>query len=526
MRLRISASTTLRYLLARGEYELRPFDRLTRWYPWSLAALLVPLACLVGFWKLGRDGASWRDETVSYAVGKRSLPELWHLVHNIDAVHGLYYFLAHISLAVWDGGVVTLRVVSVLGTLAAVLGTHAVGSRLADPVSGFLAAVAFLCVPQVQFYAQEARSYALVSAAVVWATWFFVRALQDSRRRWWAGYGVLLLFAGWLHEFALLVLLAHAVTLWRGGRLRSHGWRWLIVAAVAGAGVGPLAVISAGQASAQLDWLGRPGLREWLGFAVPAAVAVCLGRWLYRHRTGPRGAVTVAAVGVPLLIVPAGFLLTVSLIRPWYVDRYVLYGMSGLALLIGAALRRWQLALRAEVDPARVRRGLRAAVAAGLVVLSVLGPWYWQIRLAASRTDMVESYWGLTVTAGGGDEAVLFQPARRRVWLLARPAYFGPLDDIALQQSPQASGTLYGIEAPPDVIRHRMLQHQQITVLRDRPGQPQDNTPAENTKREVLRMHYQLCWVTPVLGGEVTTYIRRDTAADNPLCAPGRDIYS
>ncbi|GHA67906.1 hypothetical protein GCM10010345_84500 [Streptomyces canarius] len=78
-------------------------------------------------------------------------------------------------LAVWDDGVLTLRALSVLGTLTAV-GVHAIGSGLAGPATGFVAGAAFLCVPQVRCYAQEARSYAWVGAAVVWATGFFVRA--------------------------------------------------------------------------------------------------------------------------------------------------------------------------------------------------------------------------------------------------------------------------------------------------------------------------------------------------------------
>ncbi|MFC5218789.1 glycosyltransferase family 39 protein [Streptomyces coerulescens] len=499
-------------------------DRLNRRHRRLLLALLVLLVGLVGLWKLDRDASSWRDETVSYAVAKRSLGELWLLVQNIDAVHGLYYFLAHLVLAVWDDGVLSLRALSVLGTLTAVLGVHAIGSRLGDPATGFLSGLAFLCVPQVQFYAQEARSYALVSAAVVWATWFLVRALQDGRRRWWAGYAAMLLLGGWLHVFALLVVLAHAVTLARSGHLRRLGWPWLLGVAFAGGAVAPLAVVSAGQASAQLDWLGRPSPQDWLGFVVPAAVAAALGVWLRRRDAGPAGAVTLPAIGVPLLIVPAGFLLTVSLVHPWYVDRYVLYSMSGLALLAGQALRHWQLILRA--DPARRRRRLYATAAVAFALSSALGPWYWQLRSPVSRTDTVESYWGLTVTVPGDPEPVLFQPARRRVWVLARPAVFGPLDDIALMQTPAASGTLYGVEAPPDVIRQRMLQHREINVLRDRPGQPLDNTPAEIAKREVLRRHYQLCWVISANGGESALFIRRDAAATDPLCAPGRDIYS
>ncbi|WP_217142242.1 hypothetical protein [Streptomyces sp. AC627_RSS907] len=71
-----------------------------------------------------------------------------------------------------------------------------------------------------------------------------------------------------------------------------------------------------------------------------------------------------------------------------------------------------------------------------------------------------------------------------------------------------------------------MLRHREINVLRDRPGQPVDASPAEIAKREVLRRHYRLCWVIQVNGGEVATFVRLDAARKDPLCAPGRDVYS
>ncbi|CAM5600981.1 hypothetical protein SALBM311S_07482 [Streptomyces alboniger] len=65
-------------------------------------------------------------------------------------------------------------------------------------------------------YAQEGRSYALVTAAVTWATYFFVRATDapGPRVRWWTAYGLTLALACWLHEFAAPALVAHGLTLW------------------------------------------------------------------------------------------------------------------------------------------------------------------------------------------------------------------------------------------------------------------------------------------------------------------------
>ncbi|MYR63320.1 hypothetical protein GTY54_46380, partial [Streptomyces sp. SID625] len=109
----------------------------------------------------------------------------------------------------------------------------------------------------------------------------------------------------------------------------------------------PLAVLSARQADRQLGWLGRPSAALWLQYAAVAAVCALLARWLSRDGTGEpgrggeaRGRVTLVRLGLGLAVLPAGLLMTVSLVKPWYVDRYVIYGMTGAALLAGAALDR------------------------------------------------------------------------------------------------------------------------------------------------------------------------------------------
>jgi mannosyltransferase len=80
-------------------------------------AVALPPAVLMlalGLWGIRREGTLWGDEAVTYEIAHRTVPEIWRTLGTIDAVHGLYYLLMHAAFALWDGGLVALRLPSVL----------------------------------------------------------------------------------------------------------------------------------------------------------------------------------------------------------------------------------------------------------------------------------------------------------------------------------------------------------------------------------------------------------------------------
>ncbi|WP_246562056.1 glycosyltransferase family 39 protein [Streptomyces roseirectus] len=319
----------------------------------------------LGMWRIDRGGM-WRDEAVTYEVGQRSLPQIWHLLHEVDAVHGLYYLLMHGVLTV-HASEVTLRLPSVVGAAVAAGLVAAIGTRLARPRVGLWAGLLFACTPMVSHYAQEGRSYALVAAGAIGATYLLLRALDGGP--WWP-YGLTLAVTCLLHEFAVLVLLAHGVTLVLCGAARRAWTRWLASAAAVVLVLAPLAYISNGQ-SAQVSWLTRPDMERverlahmFIGM-YGAVYWTCL--LLAVVALPSRRRLSVATVAAPLLVVPPAALLLVSQERPMYDDRYVLYALAGAPLLAAAGadrvLRGLSLLARrvapragdaAEVPPARV----------------------------------------------------------------------------------------------------------------------------------------------------------------------------
>ncbi|MDI6519067.1 glycosyltransferase family 39 protein [Streptomyces coelicoflavus] len=449
----------------------------------------------------------WRDESVTYQVAHRSLSDIGSLLGNIDAVHGLYYLIMHGVFALWDGGLVALRAPSVIAAAVAAAGVGALGRHLRGTRAGVLAGSAYPAIPMVQHFAQEGRSYALVSATVVWACYVFVRCIDNGSTRLWVAYTSLVVVAGWLHEFAVLVLVAHAATLLVVDATRPTKQVWLICAAAVTVAVVPLAVVSVGQSDEQLGWLGGPTLAMWLQFFAVSAAGLAMSCYGARA-TAPRSAsstsrLALPSVALPLLVLPGGLLLTVSLLEPWYVDRYVLYSMAGFALLLGSATDR----LLGSVL-SRSTRGRITAFCLAAAGLASLLPWALLIRSPESRKDdavavaeAVEAY------AHRGD-AVLFMPARRREWLLSAPAVYREIDDLALDITPAESGTLQGVERTAATIRSRMLHEDRIISLSDPSGQPLDPFPEEVVKRQMLKEYFERCARKKVHGAQISVYAR------------------
>ncbi|MCT9084360.1 glycosyltransferase family 39 protein [Streptomyces fulvoviolaceus] len=455
--------------------------------------MLAPaaLSLALGLWGVRRGGSMWRDEAVTYDMARRSLPDLWATLGHADAVHGLYYLLLHGLFRVcgWADPLLVLRLPSVLATVVATGTLALLGRRLAGPRAGLLAGVVFALLPPVQRYAQEGRSYAVVCALVVWASYLLLRAVEQRTGRAWAGYGTVMLMACLLHEFAVLALAAHLVALPRS--VRRSGIR---VALAVCAGLAPLAVLSSRQ-SDQVAWIGGIGAGALVGFAGVTLLGVVCAAPLRGGRSA--GLIPLA---LPLLILPGLLLILLTPLKALYVDRYVLYGHAGTALLVGAALDRL----------VRAAGRIRAVtlLAAGATVLALL-PVTLHLRTPQSRTDDVAAIARAVSTSSA--DGIVYLPSRRRVWSLPEPDSVRGLRDLALNRGPADSATLYGTEVAAPVIRARMLAATRILAVGDPAGQPLDRTPQEEAKRQVLADHFEECGTRYLQGARITEYVHPGT---------------
>jgi len=455
-----------------------------------------------GWWGLARDSAMGNDEVVSRFAALLSLGQLARLLRRVDIVHGLYYLLLHGWMAVGTSPAV-MRIPSVIAMTAAaalmvIIVRRLTGSGWAGLFSGLIVATA----PSVSYYAQTARSYALVFACVLAETLALLRALEAERARAglarvtrrWAIYAALVTLGAYLNELALLVLAAHAITVVLARYGRRTLVHWAVAAALAGTLAAPVVAISILQRGSA-SWISPPDFNQvrylyhdYFGatFASALILAVCAvvavlppGRW-WRRRGGARastetaspwrssGGTSVPSVGVPLVLVPAGLLLVESVIaHPLYQERYVQYGEAGAALLAGAGayrIGRW-LAGALHRPELLVIPGVAVCLCAVLLQFRVQQG----IRTPASREFNFGGpafYVGAHARRGDG---VLFMDSFYRKAELGYPEQFRKTSDFALGVSP-VDAPYQGLDKPFPAIHRLMLRYRRIWVIGYRPS--------------------------------------------------------
>jgi mannosyltransferase len=511
-----------------------------RYAPPAAAAAAMTAAGLYG---LTRESAMGNDEVVSRWAALLSLRQLAHLLRHVDAVHGLYYLLLHGWMAVGTSPTV-MRIPSVIfmaaaAALIAVLGRRLTGSGWAGFFSGLIMAL----TPSITYYAQTARSYALVFACVLAATLALLHAMAAEQAgaprprlvRSWLAYGALITVGGYLNELSLLVLAAHAVTVLLARYGRRTAAHWAVAAAAGAVLVGPLAVLSSRQRGA-LGPIPPPGLHDlWVLYhnyfgataVASALLAACAVIALlpprgWRRRQGAdvaesaakpeaawwsSGGISLPSVAAPLLVVPAALLLLESAVGPHlYVDRYVLYGEAGAALLAGGGMYRlgqW-LAGRADRRTLVWVPGVAVCVCALLLQLAPLQ----RVRTPGSR---LFNFGGPAFYIEGhsrpGDGVMFFNAFFRKA-RLGYPSQYRKTSDFAMAVSPAVANPFRGIDKPFAAVRPLMLSHQRIWVVGVRPSV---KLPAGPVREEsmVLKQDFTQIAVKSYRNVWVTLWLRR-----------------
>jgi mannosyltransferase len=458
--------------------------------PW-LPLLPAAVTLLAGLYRISGPSFS-KDETATLAAVHRSFPQLIRLLGHVDVVHGAYYVLIWLVVRVLGGSSeLIVRLPSALAMAATAYVITLLGRRLASGWAGLAAGLTFAILPSVSSYAQDAREGALLAALAATASYCLLRAADAGpvarRRGWLAGYGVALALLGFGNLFALLLVVAHAVTLWRWERAdgdrgrvdrgqvargqvdRGLVWGWVIAVLAALVAVSPVAVVGYSQLH-QIHWIQPPDLKDVLtvqrligrtSLVLTAAIVVAAAVACRLARKRPLGGCwpgRLVALCLPWLILPPVILLTASLAHPVYTFRYIVFCIPAAALLIG---------------PAMVALG-RYAGPAALIALLVIGlPSQAFQRSAIGHGINIRRVDRVVARNRAPGDALLNVSSRRgadkgtgeHTMEAAYPYGLARLRDISTGQSPEQSGTLGGTYAPTQVIRARAATVRRIWVV-------------------------------------------------------------
>lgn len=463
---------------------------------WLPAAVSGLVGLVSGLYRLPVPSL-WRDEAATIGAAGRSVPQIFALLHHVDAVNGAYYLFMHPVVLALGTSAAAVRLPSVAAMAVAAAFTAALGRRLAElaglpapALTGLLAGLLFTAAPEVTRYAQEARAYGLVTMLATAATYLLVRALADDRRRWWAGYGTVIILAGLFNAFSLLLLLAHGLSLLLARARAAAGppapapaaavsprqlARWGTAAATATVALAPL--LAAGYLQrAQISWVARPRVGTIgtlvTGFAgssalvlpltVMAACGIAAGTIPRRER-----ALTPGLIAVPWLAAPAVVLLAVSQVHPVFNPRYVLYSQPALALL-GAAGLSWIAGRAAGISVTGLARPLAwlpPALITLIIIVMLAGPQQAVRRASLAGNDNLRRVSAILAAHERSGDAVLYLPGERRIASMAYPGAFRRLNDVALGTSPLASATLAGAEVSPATLVSRFSQVRRVWLV-------------------------------------------------------------
>lgn len=448
---------------------------LARMPAWVEAVALGAVAAMLSVFR-NIAPSVWIDESATMSALNRSFAGLVQMAQHVDLVHVAYYATMYVWVAALGDSASTLRTFSGIAVGIAVGTVVAIGRMLWSRVFGVIAGIVFLVLPVTSWMALQARSEALSTMLTVVGVALAIAAIRSRGRRstlLWIGYAVVGLLSIAVFVFTILAFVSigvavftsraprrvrmawtgytAALTLFAGGfllvlRTQSDQVSW--IPPLSGATLESVAVVQffRGFFRAEVLFAAVVGLLLLVGI-VQAARSLRQGRSRPIDESGTEtGTITIGPVRLALgwLLIPLAAMLVASLVvAPVYTPAYLAFTAPAFALLIAAALL---VSLN------------RVLTAVSLIVILTFGAIaYWDQRMpwasfgsswqaaATTLADAARPGDGVLFTVNGNESS--------RGLKLAYPEAFVALVDPGPRISPEADGSLWGVEPDATAIR-------------------------------------------------------------------------
>ena len=383
----------------------RPAGAVSRIYrhPVLVLALVVLLAAALATYRLGAKSI-WLDEAISVAYAQLDWSSLWHVIAGSDRNMSLYYVVLHLWTNIGESEV-AVRSLSVLFALATLPVVYALGSVLFGPRVGATAAMLLTVNPFFVQYAQEARGYSLVLLLASLSSYLFLIAVERPSRRLWAGYAICTALAIHAHFFAILVVVAHMVSLvvLRPGHVP---WKGVLISGATVALISAPQIVGAMTGPDLTSWIREPSLGRllWvlrrlaggsrllsLVYAMVCSAALVPALKIWGGRRTSRETWPYAFLASWLLL-PIVLAFSFSFLKPVLVPRYLIVCIPPLALL-------------ASVGICRVPARYWLVVLGVIVALSGRGLYHWYANAEKEEWRSAANYVASDATLG---DAIMF----------------------------------------------------------------------------------------------------------------------
>ena len=295
----------------------------------------------------------WYDEAATISASySRSLGQLWRMLGNVDAVHGLYYVLMHGWFQIFPPTEFWSRAPSGLAAGGAAAGVVVLGRQFSSRTVAVASGVVCAILPRTTWAGIEARPYALSMMTAVWLTVLLVVAAHRESRWLWLCYGIGLAVSILLDMYLALLLIAHVVFVFAFRRSRTVVVPFAITSLLTGGILAPFVHEVVGQVQ-QIKWIAPIGHRTIEDvvvqqyfersplFAVLSAlvIAAAIVLWLSgsaQLREADRQLLTIAVIW---LVVPTALIVIWSAIaHPIYTPRYLAFTAPAMALVLGVCI--------------------------------------------------------------------------------------------------------------------------------------------------------------------------------------------
>ncbi|MGO8886151.1 MAG: glycosyltransferase family 39 protein [Streptosporangiaceae bacterium] len=450
----------------------------------------------------------WRDEAATLAAVHRPFGDMVRMLGNVDAVHGAYYMLAWVIVRVFGDGELALRLPSAIAMAVAAGFVAAIGRRLISPRAGLAAGLVLILLPQIDFYGQDARSYALVVTVAAVDCYLLVRALQAApgeRRKWWFAYAAGIALLGILNIFGLLLVPANGLTVALrclhpadGERRRTLALSWAGAAAAGCILASPLVYLGYLQRG-QVSWLKTPdglsGIGQLVGsrgMEIAAILIIAAGlvasALAGMDRLRANWPPLLAELCLPWVILPPAVLILGSLLTPMYTFRYIVFCIPAVALIVGAGI--------AALSRISASVALGAIIGAAVFVLFAAISYHSLVvvRQPGGHKDDIRQADQIVAASSHPGDVVLYTNPNAESFGAAYPYGLVKLRDIALAQAAIPSGTLAGTDAPYSVIEQRLAGVSRLWVVNIN-----KNSPVSYRGQRILRglhFHQIFTWRT------------------------------